>query len=208
MYWTLAFSCLTMYQILYSSYSYFELRACRSLKCRYRSIVASSCLQFVWQFCLVLYVLRIICPVYLFDHLQSDCVNRISCSVWQQAFPCWDFGYRFILHCYSTIWLKIFWCWDKIKWNGNLLWDYSFFSLEKHEWSKITRNSNRSSATIQNKRDGNMEWLHLGMVLIMEEETLGLGKDHSKVYWTDGKNIAGYYLRLDWEIEQQRNWSN
>ncbi|KAI5554308.1 hypothetical protein BDE02_19G002400 [Populus trichocarpa] len=54
-------------------------------------------------------------------------------------------------------------------------------------------------------RDGNMEWLHLGMVLIMEEETLGLGKDHSKVYWTDGKNIAGYYLRLDWEIEQQRN---
>lgn len=81
----------------------------------------------------------------------------------------------------------------------------AFFSLEKHEWSKITRNSNRSSATIQNKRDGNMEWLHLGMVLIMEEETLGLGKDHSKVYWTDGKNIAGYYLRLDWEIEQQRN---
>jgi len=28
----------------------------------------------------------------------------------------------------------------------------AFFSLEKHEWSKITRNSNRSSATIQNKR--------------------------------------------------------
>ncbi|XP_061944078.1 uncharacterized protein LOC133668313 isoform X2 [Populus nigra] len=79
------------------------------------------------------------------------------------------------------------------------------FSLEKHEWSKITRNSNRSSATIQNKRDGNMEWLHLGMVLIMEEETLGLGKDHRKVYWTDGKNIAGCYLRLDWEVEQQRN---
>lgn len=26
------------------------------------------------------------------------------------------------------------------------------FSLEKHEWSKITRNSDRSSATIQNKR--------------------------------------------------------
>ncbi|KAL9381649.1 hypothetical protein Peur_024684 [Populus x canadensis] len=52
-----------------------------------------------------------------------------------------------------------------------------------------------------------MEWLHLGMVLIMEEETLGLGKgrDHRKVYWTDGKNIAGCYLRLDWEVEQQRN---
>ncbi|XP_011001247.1 PREDICTED: uncharacterized protein LOC105108592 isoform X3 [Populus euphratica] len=56
-------------------------------------------------------------------------------------------------------------------------------------------------------RDGNMEWLHLRMVLFMEEETLGLGKgkDHSKVYWTNGKNIAGCYLGLDWEIKQQRN---
>lgn len=39
-------------------------------------------------------------------------------------------------------------------------------------------------------RDGNMEWLHLGMVLIMEEETLGLGKGRGK-----GKGIIAISIR-------------
>ena len=39
-------------------------------------------------------------------------------------------------------------------------------------------------------RDGNMEWLHLGMVLIMEEETLGLGKGNGK-----GKGIITISIR-------------
>jgi hypothetical protein len=35
---------------------------------------------------------------------------------------------------------------------------------------------------------------------------LAVSLDHREVYHTDGQNIAGCYLRLGCEVEQQRNW--
>lgn len=29
--------------------------------------------------------------------------------------------------------------------------------------------------------------------------------DHTKVYYTDGQNVAGCYLRVDCKVKQQRN---